>query len=373
MKARLMISCCVLAALTAAAPAQRISLNDAQRARLKELVAADAEAKDDFARIRKKADGALDDEPNPIQSIRSEGKLAKDPAKIRTHESMADMHKIFCLAYAWAVTDKADYAAKAGKFLAAWAKVNRSRGDPIDDTGLDDAIVAFDLVQKQLPAEDRKEIEKWLRQVAEAELKSGTHGYNNWNSHRLKIMGLIGFALEDKKLIDAAVEGYKKQIDRNLKPDGSSIDFHDRDALHYHTYDIEPLLTLAIAAQMNGIDLYHYAAGGASLGKAVAFLFPYCEGKEHKEFVNTKVGFDRARAKAGQAEYEAGHPWNPKAAAGTLILNGFFDKETSGKMLRTIGVKFTNYPSFEAVVEEAQRTGNDSPAKPPAGGHKKKH
>ena len=40
----------------------------------------------------------------------------------------------------------------------------------------------------------------------------------------------------------------KKQIAANLRPDGSSLDFHERDALHYHCYDLEPLLTLAIAA-----------------------------------------------------------------------------------------------------------------------------
>jgi len=347
----------------AAGHGQNISLNAPQRVRLKELVASDPEAGQYFQTLQRAADAALGTQPNPVPEIQSEGKLANDPAKVRTRESLTDLPKMTALAYAYAITEKPAYLQKATDFLTAWANVNHSTGDPIDDTKLEDAIVAFDLVQQQMPTGEKQAVERWLRQVAEAEVQRGgvaVHDYGNWNSHRLKIIGLIGFAMNDQKFINAAVEGFKRQIGENLKPDGSSLDFHKRDALHYHLYDLEPLLALAIAAQKNGMSLYSYSARGTSLPKSVAFLFPFCEGKQvHREFVNSTVKFDQTRAKAGESEYQAGHPWNPKNAARTLTLNAYFEKDKSYEELKAIGLTFTNYPNWEAVVQEV-------PAAPPA-------
>lgn len=80
-------------------------------------------------------------------------------------------------------------------------------------------------------------------------------------------MGLIGFVLHDEPLIDRTVAAYKEQIDHNLLPDGSSYDFHERDALHYHIYDITPLLTLAIAARNSGRPVCLSIAEGRVAGK----------------------------------------------------------------------------------------------------------
>ena len=49
------------------------------------------------------------------------------------------------------------------------------------------------------------------------------------------------------------MDGYRRQVAVDLDADGSSFDCHERDALHYHLYTLQPLLTLALAARRNGI------------------------------------------------------------------------------------------------------------------------
>jgi hypothetical protein len=238
-----------------------------------------------YIRFKREADRALDDSPHPIERIQSEGKLPKDPAKIETEASLADMRKLEALGYAFAIEDDPKYATKAREFVLAWAKVNHSAGDPIDDTNLEPLIFAYDLTRETFSQEERRIVEAYLQEVVTAELttaklKRNNH-YNNWHSHRLKIVGLIAFVLQDKPLIEQTVAMYKEQIDHNLEPDGSSYDFHQRDALHYHTYDLAPLLTLAIAAQSNGVDLYSYrSTKGATLGKGVDILAAVCSGRQ---------------------------------------------------------------------------------------------
>lgn len=351
----------LLLAASLRASAGAVSLTEPQEERLAKLVAEDPEAGKRFAEIRRVADAALSAEPNPIHYIRSEGKLQGDPQKVATARSMADMNKLYALGFAYAVTREAKYADAAGRFLLAWAGANVSSGDPIDDTGLEPFIVCYDLVGSTCSTPDRKRIDAYLRQVADAEIrsfnpKSGT-GRNNWNSHRVKIIGMVGFALDDRRLIDHAVAAFKAQIDQNLEPDGSSLDFHERDALHYHCYDLEPLLTLAIIAKQAGIDLYsHRSPRGASLARSVQFLVPYCDGSQtHAEFVHSKVAFDRKRAESRDARYKAGTPFDPRAGRSTLELAAYFDPALKPLVLRLSGGEAEHFPTWRMVLNEVQR------------------
>jgi hypothetical protein len=251
---------------------QSISLTDVQRKKLAEIVRDDPEAGKLFEKLKHAADEALAATPDPIDKIQTEGKLPADPARLKSQQSLKDMPRMDALGYAYAVTGSAEYADKARQFILAWAKVNHSAGDPIDDTNLESPLVAYDLTRGTFSAADRETADAWLREVVAAEQetakKHADNHHNNWHSHRLKIVSLIAFLLHDQPLIDHTVAAYKDQVDHNLLPDGSSYDFHERDALHYHIYDITPLLALAIAARNNGIDLYSYQSpNGGSLGK----------------------------------------------------------------------------------------------------------
>jgi len=65
-----------------------ISLNAQQRTKLMELIKTDKDAKARFETLKRAADKALNDKPNPIRIIQGEGKLKTDPLEIKTLESL---------------------------------------------------------------------------------------------------------------------------------------------------------------------------------------------------------------------------------------------------------------------------------------------
>jgi len=133
------IVCILLGAWCApGALGQSASLTDAQRKRLAEIVRADPEAGKLFEKLKRAADDALSDTPDPIDKIQTEGKLPADPARLKSRQSLRDMPRMDALGYAYAVTGRAEYADKARQFILAWAKVNHSVGDPIDNTNSSD-------------------------------------------------------------------------------------------------------------------------------------------------------------------------------------------------------------------------------------------
>lgn len=338
-----------------------ISPTRPQQQALARLVADDPEAHALFATLLQTAQDALTETPQPIAAIRTEGKLPQDPLKIATQHSLRDIGRIGALGWAAALTGDPNsltnpYTAKAKEYILAWADTNISRGDPIDDTNLERLFVTYDLVRGAFSPEEQGRVELWLRQVAQAEQRTGrktsTTTRNNWNSHRLKVIGLIAFLLHDPSLIANVVAGYRRQVAGDLDADGSSFDFHERDALHYHLYTLEPLLTLAIDARRNGIDLYDYQApSGASLPKSLQFLVPYCDGtKTHAEFVGSKVAFDRKRAEAGDPHYRAGRLFDPHQALSTLALAAAFDAQYESLERDVSDKKTARFVSWQDVL-----------------------
>jgi hypothetical protein len=302
-----------------------VSLEPDELLQLRALVATNAAAAKQFSAIHQSATAALGDTPNPIEKVVSEGHLDSDPLKIRTGASLADMRKIEALSWTWAVTGEARYSDKAREFILAWAEVNRPDGDAINETQFEPLIVAYDLLRGAFSESDRMKVDDWLRNKASVLWRDRRGLNNNWFSHRLKVVGLIGWTLDDKTLISETVDGFYRQINSNLRPDGASGDFYLRDALHYHVYDIEPLLTLARTAERCGLDFFnHPGANGATLRSGVDFIVPFAEGtSKHVEFVNSKVAFDRKRAQNGQGEYRP-HVWQPHSAIGLFSQAAWF-------------------------------------------------
>jgi hypothetical protein len=151
-------------------------------------------------------------------------------------------------------------------------------------------------------------------QAMRAEAK-GT-SINNWQSHRVKIVTLAAVALRDNRLLADARTAYLRQLDANMRPDGSVIDFEERDALHYVVYDLEPLTRAALAASSMGQDwLTLKGHDGQSLQKGLDWLLPYADGrKTHEEYVHTTVKFDLQRRDAGLPGFSG--LWDPKSANG---------------------------------------------------------
>ncbi|GAA4730467.1 alginate lyase family protein [Flavisolibacter ginsenosidimutans] len=342
--------------------AQFVGLNKKEISSLHNLIAKDSSAKKFYVSIRQTANDALAQTPDPIDTVVSEGHLATDPKKIRTGKSLKDIEKIYSLAITYAIEGKKDYLQKAGDYISAWATVNQPQGNPINDTKFEDLFFAYDLVKNDLPADQQKTINVWLVKMADAEIKTGAvktkkTSFNNWNSHRLKVIGFIAYLLNNDTYKKYVADELPAQIEKNLLPDGSGIDFHERDALHYHTYTLEPLISLAtVLKRATGKDFYRYASpSGASVQKSIDFLIPFVSGeKTHPEFVNSTVAFDKKRADNKEPGYQIGAPFKRTAGVPVLILASYFEPSCMAVVRETLNTSAT-YPTWQAVINAARK------------------
>ena len=304
------------------------------------------------------ANKILESTPNPIEKIQMEVKLNSDLNKIQTIKSLEDVQKIFTLSYAYKITKDNKYLNKSNEFLLAWAKVYKATGNSIDETHLQPLFEGYAWVRDSLNSGDRTTIDVWLKTIADKEIAikyKDDRDVNNWNSHRINIIGQIGFLVNDKKYIDYSINAFKQQIQDNLYPDGSSFDFTTRDALHYHNFDIWALLNFSKTASLHGINLYNYQSNsGASLKKSVHFLFPYItEEKTHLEFVNSSVAWDITTGSKKTSAKDA-KKWDPKSGLYIMELAYFFDDDVL-PLVQKLRNNKAEYPSFEILLNYLQR------------------
>lgn len=276
-------------------------------------------------RVVKRALASLEEKVSVVPRIHSQGLLAGDPRRQASHEALKTVPDV----YDWAVCARlADPAAaracwiKAASALDAWAAAYRPDGDPINEGALVPLIMSADLLRRAATPEQRRRRDAWLRELAKAgdALSSSwvffdAKRVNNWTAWRLLIRGLAAEVLGDEKLKAGTRRLVGRFVSSNILDDGSTTDFHARDALHYHIYDLLPLVELALLAP-GLVD----AGSAARIQRGVEFMRPYYTGRRrHVEFVHTTVGFDVDRRKAGQKDYDNA-PWDPATARPLLDL-----------------------------------------------------
>ena len=337
---------------------QYVCLDKTEIKKLSALIKSDPAVTKMYRALQASADVALTQTPNPIDTIISEGHLSTDPKKIRTVKSLADMHKIYALAFAYQITTKKEYLEKCIDYMLAWALVNHGMGNPINDTKLDPLLESYDMVKAEIESSKRKTIETWLTQVADAEIASprfrsaNKSAHNNWNSHRIKVIGLIGYVLDNQEYKIFTDTSLQTQIRKNLYANGAGMDFEERDALHYHTYTLEPLLKIAtVIKRATSMDYYTYSSStGSSIQKSMAFLRPFTTGEQvHHEFVNSKVAFDRQRAENKEPGYTIGADFKPEAAIEVLSYAAWFEPgylEIVKKLMNSPDI----YPNWQSVL-----------------------
>lgn len=324
-----------LSALSAGARAQYVSLNKTELMDLRRLVDTNEAYKTAFAPLKTEADAALGQAPNPIGRIRSEGLLEGNPLKTASLKAVEDGPKVYSLALVYRLYHQRRYLDKARDFLLAWSRTNKATGDPIDETKLEDMITGYDLIRDECSTADRSLVDAWMDSVATAEAFSKssrpgkTTAINNWNAHRLKIITLIAYTIHTTAYDTICHTGLEAQLAVNLNPDGTTWDLLERDAFHYHLYDLEPLLrTCMVLQRATGKDYFTcQTSSGASVKHSVDYLLPYMTGeKTHGEFVNSKVPFDRQRAQNHEKGYESGTLFDPKSGLYALSLAAYFDR-----------------------------------------------
>ena len=316
------------------ANAQVVSLNKNEIAKMRAGIKNEERYQNVFERYEQVAKQALDATPNPITEIQSQGLLAGDPRKTASLKAVEDADKIYALAFTYKVLEKKEFLDKAAEFLLAWARINKATDDPINETKLEDMVTAYDLIREDINSTDRTQVDNWMHSKADSLVNSkhakGNRGtaVNNWNSHRIKMITLIAYTLHDAGYNGIITRELEKQLNVNLNPDGTTLDLAERDAFHYHTYDLEPLLSACIAIyRATGIDYFRWkTANGSSIKNCVDYMVPFMTGeKKHPEFVNSKMPFDLKRAQNNEKGYAAGTLFEPKNGVNTLSLAAYFD------------------------------------------------
>ena len=263
----------------------------------------------------------LGDQPNPLPHLHTEGTLPNHGIREQSIAAEKDWPIMRQAALAWRISGDRRYLKQVDDYLAAWAGVYQPDFNPIDETNLDMVINAYALTATDLSPETREASRRLISALGNGYIahieqfhgpKKGTQT-NNWQSHRIKLITIAAVALGDHAMLQQAFGLFKQQIADNVLADGSVTDFHDRDALHYVVYDLEPLVQAALAAKAEDGDWLHAAVNGTSLSAALDWLMPYANGeRSHEEFVHTRVQFDKDRARVGEAGYSG--TWQPNSS-----------------------------------------------------------
>lgn len=268
------------------------------------------------------ADRRAGERPRAVVRVHTEGTLPHQGIWDQSVEAKKDLPLIRDLAMAWQTSRDRGALERLSTLLEAWADIYQPSFNPIDETEFDFLIDAYAIAGPALPAATRDKTGRLIRKWGEGYVEQMAHQaragkgtwINNWQSHRIKLATMAAVALNDSLLFAAARAEFRKQLGQNLRADGSTIDFAERDALHYTVYDLEPLTRAALAAATRGEDWLHLQGdNGATLAAALDWLLPYARGERtHLEYVHTTVKFDLQRRDAGVPGFTG--PWEPKTS-----------------------------------------------------------
>ena len=335
---------------------QCLAFSSEQRRKLADLIDSDSEAAARSAEMLAEAVSYLNFKPQPLEVIHFEGLLNTDPARIETTRHLYDMDHLGLFVSAQAALGEDCFAQQVRAYVTAWASTYKPTGNPINERMLEAVLAGYDLLSPEWSPEEKMMIETWMRRVAELEIESARmrpgSTRNNWHTKRLSLVGQIGVILKDQPLIDYAVDGYHEYIGVGLYPDGSTEDFHKRDALSYHQSGLKPLLILARMMLRNGIKLFEYQhSNGVAVRRSIDFMIPFLDGTNvHAEFVNTQADIDHRRAAAGIPFYKTGKPYDPRDALELFELATFFDPAYLDIVRRITNSSAQRYPTWLAVA-----------------------
>ena len=284
----------------------------------------------------------VNDQPKARAKLHTEGTLPHEGIYDESVEAEKDLGLMRDAALAWRATGDERYLRLVDRFMLAWVTTYQPSFNPIDETNFESLILAYDLTASALPVRTRNPANAFITKMVTGYIAdidkqkrplTGTYR-NNWQSHRIKLISMGAFTIDDRKLINAAQRLFVEHVGDNIAPDGSTVDFAERDALRYVTYDLQPLVTAALAARRHNRNwIAERAPTGATLASALNWLTPYALGtRTHDEFVHSSVPFDAKRREAGLPGYSG--QWDPKNSAELFHLAARLDGRYAPVALR---------------------------------------
>jgi hypothetical protein len=264
--------------------------------------------------LLKKTKALLKKPPTPIKRLQSSGITnAKNKALKKTRIALRDSQNTALLALAYYVTGEAAYAKQAKNYLLAWAKTHQPNGHPINETRLEGFLWAYDLLYCEFNSTEHRNIKIWLLniQINKHNWQFGaSSGKNNLRTHQLKILLMLDRLLEDEASLNQDKETLRQHIDNYLFADCISIDYQERDALHYHVYDLEPWLEIAL------LEPSYFPR----IQPAYDFLLKQIkDGNIHNQFANSKQKIDSKREKGGFSYAKKGGSFDTKRISRSVI------------------------------------------------------
>jgi hypothetical protein len=259
-----------------------------------------------------KADAFLSTAPHPMSRLHARHRNESTEFHNESNLAERDWSAMLVLGLAYRISGDNRYLEADTRYFSAWASTFQPAFedlDPIDQASTDEFMMAYDLVRDSLPALAFTEMNKVCRALAEGYTKWASNSglENNLESHAVELAVLASYETGDPELEKRASRLFLQQVSHNIQKDGSVIDFSLRDALLYVDFDLKPLATGALSAQVHGMDWF--ARGGKkSIAHAVDWLIPYALGQDqHVEFVHTTLGGDNHRKERGEI-------WKPKSS-----------------------------------------------------------
>jgi hypothetical protein len=233
------------------------------------------------------ADGALDDEPDPVEHLRIEGNEG---------DFSRDGNRAYALALAHAATGDPRYAERAHDFVMSWVETMRSTRDTCQDSG---ACHTSLIISRQAPAfvfaaalleeagmfspDDRRALESWLRDVI---LPVASRRINNWGDAGLFTEVVVTDYLGDQEGFEQALERWCELVDL-VDPNGAIPEETRRGSsgLQYTQEALTYKVAVATIAERRGIDLWSYEGKrGGTLKEAVDYLAYYWSRPEEWPF-----------------------------------------------------------------------------------------
>jgi hypothetical protein len=212
----------------------------------------------------------------------------------------------------------------ANEGVFAWMRAYaQPTGNPIDESNLLPLLLATDLLQNTWNAQQKAEALAWLRGFLAASdrywrtVLNGPNNtpYSNFESWRLMLAVMAAKIAKEREAVANLTALWRQQVEANVGSDGRTYDFRRRGALHYQTYDLEPMLWTRLF-----VPEAFSAKDDELIEGAVMYLKPYVEEtKVNVEFAHPEVGlgpaiaFDKTRKNAGLKEYQWKN-WDPSDA-----------------------------------------------------------
>ena len=255
-----------------------------------------------------------------VSVIVGEGVLANasDPIYVASSVAVAQLNGMVSVALCARYGAVPACTALITQGLMAWATTYVPTGNAVNEIQLLPWIQAYDLMRPILVNTTNASSIQLMDGFLYTLISAGDafivgREPNSWVTLYLNIRGLSAVVLADRALITQTYALIDADIIYNIYSDGSSLDFYERDALHYHVYDMQSWLNIAMQApQLLSPTAMALIEAGCN------FVRPYYLGLIiHIEFLNSVVAFDITRRLAGLAAYQ-NLPWDNTQAINIL-------------------------------------------------------